>query len=71
MPSQFLVNSYAPNSRKFYIGKGNNHQIVRIVFKQRWWWQMTTKALTATINPASFETNHFLWTQWRKDHLID
>lgn len=31
---------------------------------------MTNRTLTASYNPASFENNHFLWTQWRKDHLL-
>jgi hypothetical protein len=44
------------------VARGNNHGIVRIVFKQRWWWQMTTRTLSAEVRPASFESNHFMWT---------
>ncbi|CDW72755.1 tubulin-tyrosine ligase family protein [Stylonychia lemnae] len=48
--------------RKFYVGRGNNYQLVRSVFKQRWWWQL---------NPdEDFEAANFIWTSWRKNDLI-
>lgn len=40
--------------------------MVRSVFKQRWWWSPTE------INQyPTFENNNFIWTQWRRDQLVE
>jgi tubulin---tyrosine ligase len=42
---------------KFYVGKGNNSQLVKAILNQRFWWQAHTKEDLNEIN--------FLWTEWR------
>ncbi len=47
---------------KYYIGGGNNHMLVKQVFKQRTWWLQSEK--------ETFEECNFMWTQWLKDRHI-
>ena len=49
-------------TQKYYIGGGNNHQIVKSVIKSRYWW-----------TPAKYEDfteANFIWTSWKKDKHI-
>lgn len=39
---------------------------MRTVFKQRWWWSATEPS-----QYPSFESNNFIWTQWRRDPLVE
>jgi hypothetical protein len=63
---QFPVNPYKHTERRYFIGYGNNHPLVKTVFKQRWWWSPTEVNQYPT-----FENNNFIWTQWRRDPLVE
>ena len=54
-----LNKSFTP-SMKYFIGQGNNSELVKSIMKDRWWW--TT---AADVNEANF-----VWTQWRKKSFI-
>ena len=58
-----LDNGYTFQPYRFYIGAGNNSFIVRRLFKQRYWWWVGEK--------ESFDDVNFIWTQWRKNTIID
>ena len=58
-----MVSQRQQGIKKFYIGKGNNYPLVRSIFKQRWWWQLGSG--------IDFDSSNFLWTQWRKNELLD
>jgi hypothetical protein len=63
---QFPVNPFRHSERRYFIGFGNNHQLVKQVFKQRWWWSPTD------INEfPTFESANFIWTQWRRDPIVE
>lgn len=46
---------------KYFIGKGNNSQLINQILKTRWWWNRID-------NPAS---SHFVWTQLRHKSTLD
>ena len=46
---------------RFYVGKGNNSNLIKSIMKQRWWWSETSE-------PASA---HFVWTQLKHQPTID
>ena len=48
---------------KYYIGKGNNHMLIRALMKTRWWWAQTDSKNPKEIN--------FQWTQWRNKKFIE
>ena len=47
----------------FKIGPGNNSFVIKRLINERWWWNLHDR--------QSGETNHFIWTQWRKNNIID
>ena len=49
-------------SQKYYIGGGNNYQIVKSVIKQRCWW--------TPAKVEDFSEANFIWTSWKKDKHI-
>jgi len=50
------------NPYKYYIGKGNNSQLVRACLKTRFWWSM------GDFN--TWEEYNFMWTQWKSNRII-
>jgi len=48
---------------KFYVGKGNNGELIKAIMNQRHWWQAHTKEEIDELN--------FLWTQWKKNSQLD
>ncbi|KRX10767.1 hypothetical protein PPERSA_04934 [Pseudocohnilembus persalinus] len=45
-----------------FIGKGNNHQLVKQILKQRWWWNITN----------SVDNNvNFVYTQTRNNNFVE
>ena len=46
-------------SKKFWVGTGNNFPVVKSVLKQRYWWQNATEESFA-------EDCDFIWTSWKK-----
>jgi hypothetical protein len=50
-------------TQKYYIGPGNNYQVVRQAIKSRYWW---TPAPTEDFTEANF-----IWTSWKRDKHID
>ena len=44
---------------RYVIGKGNNSILIRMAFKQRWWW-----------TNGDWEDFNFAWTQWRSRRVI-
>jgi len=50
-------------SYKFYIGKGNNHMLIRALMKTRWWWSQTDSKNPKDIN--------LMWTQNRNKFYIE
>tara|TARA_B110000305_G_C19134472_1_gene490500 strand:- start:64 stop:708 length:645 start_codon:yes stop_codon:yes gene_type:complete len=50
-------------TQKYYIGGGNNYQVVKNQIKQRYWW---TPAYTEDFTDANF-----IWTSWKRDKHID
>ncbi len=59
---QEITQNQSLGTYKYYIGGGNNHMLVKQVFKQRTWWNQSEK--------ESFEECNFVWTQWLKDRHI-
>jgi len=57
-----LSASQAQGQYKYFIGRGNNHPLVKTVFKQRAWWIMNER--------ESFDECNFVWTQWLKERHI-
>ena len=49
-------------TQKYYIGGGNNSQLIRNIIKQRYWW---TPARIEDFGEANF-----IWTSWKKDKHI-
>lgn len=47
---------------KCYVGRGNNSILVRMAFKQRWWWNLVYK--------EEWENYNFAWTQWKSNKMI-
>ena len=50
-------------TQKYYIGPGNNCQVVKQALKSRYWW---TQAPTEDFTEANF-----IWTSWKRDKHID
>ncbi|EGR31979.1 tubulin-tyrosine ligase family protein, putative [Ichthyophthirius multifiliis] len=48
---------------KAYVGKGNNSQLIRMIFKKRTWWTLTDQKEDSIIN--------ILWTQLRSQKFLD
>lgn len=46
---------------RFYVGKGNNSNLIKSIMKQRWWWTETNDVASA----------HFVWTQLKHQPTID
>ena len=59
---QMQTVSQSQGQFKYFIGGGNNHLLVKSVFKQRAWWIQNEK--------ETLEECNFLWTQWIKDRHI-
>jgi len=59
---QMLAQSQSQGQYKYYIGGGNNHMLVKTVFKQRTWWIQNEK--------ETLEECNFVWTQWLKERHI-
>ena len=51
-------------SKKFWVGTGNNFPVVKSVLKQRYWWQVASEESFA-------EDCDFIWTAWKKQRHID
>eukprot|EP00347_Sterkiella_histriomuscorum_P022313 403330922 len=51
-----------PTQPKYIIGNGNNHMLVKSVFKTRQWWILSEK--------ENFEECNFIWTQWLKERHL-
>jgi len=50
-------------TKKYYVGPGNNCNVVKNALKQRYWW---TPAHHEDFNDANF-----IWTSWKRDKHID
>lgn len=50
-------------TQKYYIGPGNNHQVVKNVIKQRYWWTQAPS--------EDFQDANFIWTSWKRDKHIE
>jgi hypothetical protein len=50
-------------TQKYYVGCGNNYQVVKQAIKSRAWW---TPAHSEDFNDANF-----IWTSWKRDKHID
>lgn len=50
-------------SYKGYVGRGNNGQLVKSLFKQRFWWMLHDKEELEKVN--------FMWTQCRKHDIMN
>ena len=50
-------------TQKYYIGGGNNYQVVKQAIKSRAWW---TPAAS-----EDFKDANFIWTSWKRDKHID
>lgn len=57
-----ISQNQALGTYKYYIGGGNNHMLVKQVFKQRTWWNQSEK--------ENFDECNFVWTQWLKERHI-
>ena len=50
-------------TQKYYVGTGNNFQVVKNAIKQRYWWN--------SAHVEDFTDANFIWTSWRKDRHIE
>ena len=50
-------------TQKYYIGPGNNYQVVKNVMKQRYWWAQAVS--------EDFQNANFIWTSWKRDKHIE
>lgn len=58
------VENYPKNSLSFYVGKGNNRNLIKEMLKKRWWWSI--------VEEKNKKTPHFTWTQLKeKDFYLD
>ncbi len=48
---------------RFWVGLGNNSNVVKSVLKQRYWWQKGTS--------ENLEEVDFIWTAWKRQKHID
>jgi hypothetical protein len=53
------------NTFKYYVGPGNNEQIVVKTLKKRYWW-VKGKNDKFIDNKDNSENSHFIWSQWKK-----
>ena len=51
-------------SKKYWVGGGNNSNLIKSVLKQRYWWQCGSE--------EDFKSDcDFIWTAWKKNRHID
>mmetsp|Transcript_24239 Transcript_24239/g.37371 ORF Transcript_24239/g.37371 Transcript_24239/m.37371 type:complete len:103 (+) Transcript_24239:1493-1801(+) len=50
-------------TKKYYVGPGNNCQVVKNALKQRYWW--------TPAHSEDFCDANFIWTSWKRDKHID
>ena len=48
---------------KCFVGKGNNSQLIRQLFRNRFWWSVQEK--------QKLEKVHFIWTQLRYKNILN
>eukprot|EP00347_Sterkiella_histriomuscorum_P016897 403351431 len=72
--SKHPINKKSPSqqqqSLKYYIGKGNNGQLVKVLFKQRIlnnWVQVVKKK---GLEESTLENVNFIWTQVKRQHIM-
>lgn len=47
---------------KVYVGRGNNSQLIKRQFKQRWWWQI--------VDHSQLKEANFVWTQLKVNDFL-
>jgi hypothetical protein len=57
----FPKQSFTPY--KYYVGHGNNSQIVRACLKTRFWWQLG--------DFEDWNSFNFIWTQWKSNKILE
>lgn len=50
-------------TQKYYIGQGNNYQVVKAMIKQRLWW--------CPAHTEDFQEANFVWTSWKREKHIE
>jgi hypothetical protein len=50
-------------TQKYYIGSGNNYQVVKQAIKSRAWW--------TPAHSEDFTDANFIWTSWKRDKHIE
>lgn len=57
------MNPYSRSSSKYkyYVGPGNNKNLIISVMKKKWWWIETSSMLEA----------HFVWTQLKQNKVLN
>ena len=48
---------------KYYIGKGNNYQVVKLALKTRFWWHVG--------DYEEWTDYNFMWTQWKSNKIVE
>ena len=56
-------NVIAGQTKRFWVGNGNNSAVVKSVLKQRYWWQKGAR--------EDFADCDFIWTAWKKQNHIN
>ena len=47
---------------KYFVGQGNNYQVIKNAIKSRYWWNQA--------HSEDFAEANFIWTSWKKDRHI-
>ena len=55
-----LKKTVRPKYYYFYLGEGNNHGLIRTIFKKRGWWMETN----------SMVNSNLVWTQLKLDKIL-
>ena len=68
-------------SHKYFVGRGNNDHIVRVILKQRFYCNWTLKdkmmGISSSQDPVSqleettLDDVNFVWTQVKRQHLVN
>ena len=48
---------------KYYLGKGNNSNLIKQCLSGRWWW--------ARVGEEEVESAHLIWTQWKDKKVVE
>jgi len=52
---------------KYYVAKGNNHNLIKLTLSRRWWWA----PVEDIEKQGKFDTLNLLWTPWINERFLN